>query len=261
MTIDAHNHLQSPELASYTAALPENYKRDSINFSVVNGTRESDWPLVTQIAESYPALVRPSYGLHPWYIAERSPDWNHDLENLLQSNPRALIGECGLDHWMRQPDKEGQKEIFKQHLQLAHRFERVCSIHCLKAWGNLKNLMETIGPPPKGFLLHSYSGPIEMIDHFSQMGAYFSFSGYFLIPEKAQHLERFRQIPRDRLLLETDAPSMPPPINFQQRDERTLADSSPANLTLIAKGLAHFLQVDHKELIKLTTTNSQRLYA
>jgi Tat protein secretion system quality control protein TatD with DNase activity len=65
--------------------------------------------------------------------------------------------------------------------------------------------------PSCGFLLHSYGSPLELVDSFVELGAYFSFSGYFLNENKKAKLAPFHEIPMDRLLVETDAPAMPLP--------------------------------------------------
>src|ERR1019366_5990338 len=126
-------------------------------------------------------------------------------------------------------------------LQIAAARNLPVSIHCLQAWGRLHELLRDHPRPARGFVLHSFGGPAEMIPAFAKLGAYFSFPGYFLHERKPRQRETFRQVPPDRLLIETDAPDQPLP------DEKVLhplvaADgrplNHPANLVAVYAGLA-----------------------
>ena len=178
---------------------------------VVNGTSPEDWPQVAQLAELYPELVIPSFGLHPWKTP--SPNWQQQLTSYLDTVPHACIGECGLDRWIKGYDIELQREVFTAQLDLASQRNLPLSIHCLKAWGLLIEILESRPLPQRGFLLHSYSGSAELIPRLAELGAYFSFSGYFLHQRKQNVRDAFKSVPPDRLLIETDAPDMLPPKN------------------------------------------------
>ena len=102
------------------------------------------------------------------------------------------------------------------------------TVHCLRAWGRLLELVTAEARPECGFLLHSYGGPPEMIPAFTKLGAYFSISGYFAQPRKAKQAQAFRAVPMERLLIETDAPDMLPPASLIR-----LPLSDPATGTLI----------------------------
>jgi TatD DNase family protein len=176
---------------------------------VVNGTSPEDWPQVAQLAALYPELVIPSFGLHPWKTP--SPNWQQQLTSYLDTVPHACIGECGLDRWIKGYDIELQREVFTAQLDLASQRNLPLSIHCLKAWGLLIEILESRPLPQRGFLLHSYSGSAELIPRLAELGAYFSFSGYFLHQRKQNVRDAFKSVPPDRLLIETDAPDMLPP--------------------------------------------------
>ena len=90
------------------------------------------------------------------------------------------------------------------------------------------------------------------------MGAWFSFSGYFLQPRKSKVVESFKVIPADRLLIETDAPDMMPPVEFVEREMEGM--NHPANLKRIVKGLAERLGVDVDQLAKETAENHARFF-
>jgi TatD DNase family protein len=204
---DAHNHLHDVRLASAINGL-------CVSRCVVNSTSEKDWPQVSALAKHHSWLI-PAFGLHPWYASQRTAIWFDTLRRFLDEHPNASIGEIGLDRWMRDPDIHDQELVFRQQLALSAERNIAASIHCLKAWGALEESLKNSPPPNRGFLLHSYGGSADMIRTFSKLGAYFSFSGYFAHERKAAQREVFKQIPLDRLLLETDAPDMLPPPELQ----------------------------------------------
>src|SRR5262245_6867953 len=188
---------------------------------VVNGSCEEDWPVVLSLARQCP-LVIPSFGYHPWYVKERSKDWLQKLKSFLDGIPSA-IGEIGLDRWIKNYDLPQQEEVFTWQLGFAAERNLPVSIHCLQAWGRLLELLQAGPRPQRGFLLHSYGGPQEMVAPLAKLGAYFSIPGYFAHERKVRQRETFRHVPPDRLLIETDAPDQLPP---DERNRHPLTDAN-----------------------------------
>ncbi len=102
---------------------------------VVNGSCEEDWPEVLKLAREFPQVL-PSFGYHPWYVKERTPQWQAELARFLDSVPSA-VGEIGLDRWIKDCDLALQEEMFVFQLRLAAERGLPVSIHCLQAWGPL----------------------------------------------------------------------------------------------------------------------------
>ncbi len=252
---DSHNHLQR---FSDPARIIAEMKAVGIEGCVVNGTSEEDWEQVAQLAVDFPGFVRPAFGLHPWWADKRSSDWLTMLAEMLNRFPSAALGECGLDGWVESPSLAIQREVCLPQVALARERNLPLVIHALKAWEPLFAAFEEEAPPPR-FLLHSFGGSAELVKRLAPMGAWFSFSGYFLQPRKMKMREVFKTIPRDRLLLETDAPDMLPPAEFISHplpEER----NHPANLARIAAGLAEILGMEERELRELVADNHRRFY-
>lgn len=211
---DSHNHLQDERLDGVRAEAVREVRSLGLAGMVVNGSAPDDWDGVRALADKYDFVI-PSYGVHPWYAHEAAGDWERRLQDLLEERPSA-VGEIGLDRWIKNYDLPRQEEIFLRQWRMAAALERPVTIHCLKAWGRLFDLLRAEERAPRGFLLHSYGGPQEMVKPLAELGAYFSMSGYFAHPRKAGHAETFRHVPADRLLLETDAPDMWPPEQWNE---------------------------------------------
>jgi TatD DNase family protein len=255
--IDAHNHLQDRRLGDPEAVI-ETMRRSGIVRCVANATRESDWTAVEKLHAGHPDFILPAFGIHPWHAHTASAGWQDRLTELLEKHPLSSIGECGLDGWVESPLLEIQTPVFLDQLRIARDLDRPATIHCLKAWDPLFAAFENQSPPSR-FLMHSFGGSIEIGRRLIPLGAYFSFSGYFLQPRKSKVMEMFRQLPTDRILVETDAPDMLPPGDriIHPLPENT---NHPANLAAIASAFADSLGLPPDELAGLTRGNFQSCF-
>ena len=259
---DAHNHLQDERFGDRSPDLLTACRATGLTRMVVNGACEADWPSVLALTKTH-AEILPSFGYHPWYLFERTPDWLANLKRFLDTVPSA-VGEIGLDRWKPDLPYEGQEEVFLTQLHLAAKRNLPASIHCLQAWGRMLELLQSHPRPARGFLLHSYGGPKEMVKSFADLGAYFSFPGYYAHERKERQRETFRQIPADRLLIETDAPDqrLPDELNRFPLTDLTTGKplNHPANLAAIYDYAAHLRGVSVAELAVQVEANFLRLF-
>ena len=255
--IDAHLHLQDPRLGDPAPVIGA-MRAAGVARCVVNATRESDWEAVENLADAYQGFVLPAFGIHPWHAHTAAEGWPGRLAALLEKHPHASIGECGLDGWVSSPSIAMQGPVFLTQLRLAREWQRPLSIHCLKAWGALFDAFAEEAPPPR-FLMHSFGGSIETARRLIPLGARFSFSGHFLHERKAGVVEVFRQLPENRILLETDAPDMPPPENLI-RHPLPEHRNHPANLPSIGASLAGKLGMPPETLAALTRRNATECF-
>ncbi|MAE30806.1 MAG: hydrolase TatD [Verrucomicrobiales bacterium] len=254
---DAHNHLQDDRFGGRQDELIADCADVGMTRMVVNGTREADWPTVAALAKRHDCVL-PSFGLHPWFVPERSAEWLAQLEQQLDAWPSA-VGEIGLDRWKPGLDYDGQETVFTTQLRLAAERNLPVSIHCLKSWGRLHELLRAGPLPQRGFLLHSYGGPAEMVEPLAGLGAYFSFPGAFVHERKTRQRDAFRQVPADRLLIETDAPDQPLP---EDRVTHPLGQrlNHPANIAAVYEAAAEALGQAPDHLAKRAEENFVRLF-
>ncbi len=259
---DAHNHWHHAKLAPHRREIEPELLRIGLVAAIVNGTQEGDWDHVASLAiEDQRAW--PAFGVHPWNVSDRSPHWLEKLEDMLATHRLASVGEIGLDRWIEGHNLEDQAAVFTAQLALAVKYDRPATVHCLRAWGALTEIVRHHVLPPRGFLLHAYGGSVDLTDEFVERGAYFSFSPYFLHERKTGQREVFRILPLDRLLVETDAPSLWPPAD---RNPRPLQDADgepvnhPANLDVAYAGLAEVRGCEVEELAAAVEKNFMRLF-
>ncbi len=261
---DAHNHLHDTRLAPFLDSILQRLDQLPLRGAVVNGTCQADWPQVAALAARHPWIV-PSFGLHPWHVHTRSGDWLSQLVGHLDSHPRAAVGEIGLDRWIQPHHLPTQAEVFLAQLLIAAERDLPVSIHCLKAWGALQDILRTSPLPKRGFLLHAYGGPIEMLAPLVDLGAYFSFSPYFLHARKSAQRVVFAAIPAERLLIETDAPDMAPPEALNRFPLTALDDpgtplNDPSNLLAAYEGLADIRTLSLPNLQDLVQSNYRHFF-
>lgn len=260
---DAHCHLQDKRLDEARQEALDGYAEAGVAEVVVNGTQESDWEAVDQLARKA-AVARPSFGLHPWFVDTRSAQWQESLrERLDHWGERAAIGEIGLDRWIKDYDWDAQMEVFRWQYREGARRDLPVAIHCLQAWGPLLESIQEEERSARGFLIHSYSGSAEMVERFAKLGAYFSLSGYFAHKRKKKRREAWRQVPLDRLLIETDAPDMAGPDEVSPH-KASDADGEPINhplnLPAIYRFAAELYDMDTEDLAAKVEENYQRFF-
>lgn len=260
---DAHCHPHFASLAPFLENALSVARRVGLAGAVVNGTSQADWSRVGDFCRSHD-WARPAYGIHPWQAPGRTADWEGELRALLEASPIASVGEIGLDLWVEGHDLADQTALFLRQLAIAREYRRPATIHCVRAWEPLRQCLRKHPAPEAGFLLHAYSGPENLIPFFAERGAYFSFSPSFLAERKQSRREAFRLMPRERILIETDAPDLGPPAD---RNPRPLTEAAtgkplnhPANLDLSLESLAFILALEPSATAALTAENWRRLF-
>jgi TatD DNase family protein len=260
---DAHNHLQDERFGGRQSELTSACQRVGIVRMVINGSCEDDWSAVSALAREHPDLVLPSFGLHPWYVRERTSYWQENLVECLDQLP-AAVGEVGLDRWKQDLPYNDQEAVFLWQLDLAAQRNLPISIHCLRSWGRLFDLLRSHVRPARGFLLHSYGGPRELVGPLARLGAYFSFPGAFAHERKTRQHNAFLAVPAERLLIETDAPDQLLPAELVSHPLNDPTDARPinhpANLANVYAFAARLLGMSLSELILLIEANFNRLF-
>lgn len=274
---DAHQHFHFEPLTPHRAKIVKDLHAVGLRKAVVNATNEEEWPVVAALAREYHWVV-PSHGVHPWDCGDRKPGWLEKLRAALAADPAAGIGEIGLDRWIIngvRPDDPRiagirvaplteQIEVFAAQLALAAEFNRAASIHCVQAFGAVLETLQKSPRAKRGFLLHGYGGPAEMVRTFVDLGAYFSFNIELEGTRHHQRRENFRHIPLDRLLVETDAPTKPPTPECNRFPLPPGPDghaiNHPANIVVAYEALAKLRGLTVDELTAQVEQNFTRLF-
>jgi TatD DNase family protein len=227
------------------------------------GVSEADWDALAALASREPE-IHPSFGLHPWHVLEAGPSWRERLAALLEAWPGAGVGEAGLD--LARPgiaSPETQEQALRAQIALARELGRPLSLHGVRAWGRLLEILREFGHHAPGLLCHGFSGASDLIPHFSTLNVFFSFPATLTRHRATRVHAAARAAPLDRLLVETDAPDIPPivgdPASLPRgRDGRPI--NAPANLLVVLDALAITRGEDAARLGERTAENAARLF-
>jgi len=260
--IDAHCHVQDGALASFLDDVLARARRAGVVGIISNGTEPADWQRLSDLAAA-DAAIWPCYGVHPWGVGRCEAGWFERLEEMMRHGPAdrpPAVGEIGLDRYVTPRDEALQEAVFRRQLALARRLDRPAMLHVVRAWPWLTKGLEDC-PPPAKFLLHAFTGPVEVVAPLAKLGAYFSVGPAAVAPGRERAWRALRVVPRDRLVIETDAPDFHPRgLEPRLRDETGKPLNEPANLPHVLTGLATALDIPSAELAEMTTDNAKRLW-
>lgn len=258
LLIDAHCHVHDEAFATDRQAVLNRARERGVGFFLCNGTSERDWDAVSGLAAADESVL-PAYGLHPWYIQHRSPEWRERLERLL-AGVAVPVGEVGLDRFLRERDERDMERVFREQLSLARRLERPVFIHCVRAFDWLLEVLRSEPDLPWGMLIHACAAPLPAMHELAARGAFFSFAGTVLHPNNRRGREALVAAPLERLLLETDSPDLPPPPQYRlATPDGGRYRNEPANLPAIVREVARLRGLDEGEFRTRLRENARRL--
>jgi TatD DNase family protein len=219
----------------------------------------ADWPALISQNDNYGIELYYCIGVHPYALGAITPAEDEDhlaalREQLERADPRLrAIGECGLDFRASAPctDRERQQTVLRAHVELARETGLPLVLHCVSATGPLYELLSERPIPPS--VLHSYSGSPEMAHRFAALGHYISFSGSVTRPGAKRVAAAARAIPKDRILIETDAPDQTP-------EGRGAVPCEPAFVVDVARRIATLRSTTLEQIAAQTFDNACRVY-
>jgi TatD DNase family protein len=206
------------------------------------------------LAKAYPNVYA-TIGVHPNDITSDWPLRYQELTTLLANNQEQIIGigECGLDYFHHPEHHVAQKQAFHDHIKLALKHNLPLIIHTRDAWTDFFEVMEHYRHEPIKGVLHCFSGNQEILDRLHDTPWYFGLGGIITYPKNNELREIIKKIPLTKILLETDAPFLPPqPFRGKQ--------NHPAYIQLIARQLAQIRSIDYETIAQQTTANAQKLF-
>ncbi len=255
--IDTHCHLDVPRFDVDRAQVLERAWAAGVERLVVPAIGPGAWEALLDWPAREPR-VQVALGIHPQLLPElpATDDDRHlsRLDELLGRGVACAVGECGLDGpSAERAPMDRQLAVLKAHFELAKKHALPVLVHCLRAHPPLERLLKAEGPPPRGVLLHSYSGSHELVKTYAKLGCWFSFTGPVTFAEARRPLDAVRAVPIDRLLVESDAPDQAPVPHRGQRNE-------PAYLGRVIEAMAKALDRPAAELTAQLVENTQRFF-
>ena len=222
---------------------------------MIPGADFNDLPQAVALAEKYKEVYF-SVGIHPYDI----DSYDENIMNKYVTHPKCIaIGECGLDYFRLPEDEdekianvEKQKEVFISQIEFAKKVKKPLIIHIREASNDSRQILIDYNAKEVGGVLHCYNASEHLLP-LSEHNFYFGIGGVLTFKNAKKLVEVLPKIPKDKLLIETDAPYLTPHPHRGERNE-------PYYTTFVAQKMAELLELSQEDIEDLTTNNAKKLF-
>lgn len=248
--IDVHTHLNMLEMTP-EEALSE-AKKSGVTNVITIGTCEEDMPKVMELAKKFYPVVGCTLGVHPHEAEEYTEDVEKWIRLRAGEKEVVAIGETGLDYYRNNAPKDVQIAAFESQLRIAEDFGLPVEIHTRDAEEDTAKILKEFKGRVRG-LLHCFTGTWQLASVGLDCGWDISISGVVTFKNAEALRDVVRQVPLDRLHVETDAPFLAP-VPFRGKKNQ------PAWVTRTAEAVAELKGVTLEQLSQATRANARRLF-
>lgn len=216
--IDSHAHYDDESFDSDRAEVFSQIQEEGV-VGILNCSSTYDSVGKTNNLTKEYNFIYGALGIHPENANELTDERLENIKKLIKSNKRIVaVGEIGLDYyWDENPPKEVQKEVFIKHMKLAEELNKPVIIHDRDAHADTIEIMKMF-PNVKG-VVHCFSGSVEFARECVKLGYYIGITGVITFKNAKKLVEVVRDVPLDKLLVETDCPYMAPEPNRGKRNK------------------------------------------
>ncbi len=247
MLIDTHCHLDAEEFGDTQADIVREALAVGVTRIVVPSVARANFDIVHALCEQHPSCS-PAYGIHPMYTDTAMPDDLLVLRDYLQQHHPTAVGEIGMDFFINHYDQARQEFFFVEQLKLAREFDLPVLLHIRKATDTiLKHLRQH---KVRGGIAHAFNGSRQQAEEFIKLGFKLGFGGAMTYQRATKLRELATTLPLESIVLETDAPDIPP--DFLARGE----PNKPEYIARIAQTLAELRHTTTEIIGQATTHNA-----
>jgi len=251
--IDSHCHIDMPQFDADRDEVVARARQAGLAEMLVVGEVDEGDALQRslRVAESYglPATA----GVHPHQARLAEAATYDEISGLAREKRIVAIGEIGLDFHYDYSPRETQREVFRRQIRLARDVGLPIVVHSREADDETAGILEEEGARETGGVIHCFTGGLDLARRSLDLGLLISFSGILAFPRSEVIQQVAREVPEDRLLVETDAPFLAPPPHRGKRNE-------PAFVVEVARKLAALRGVSEQALGDAAQRNYARLF-
>lgn len=252
MLIDSHAHLDGESFDEDRDALIKSFKDSGVEAVVVPGSDMESSRKIVELVKVYENIYG-AVGVHPHEVAGLTESDIDELRKLAGNGKIVAIGEIGLDYYYEYSPRDVQKEYFRKQIALAKELELPIIVHERDAAQDVFQIIREEADGKLTGVIHCYSGSIELAREYIKLGFYISFAGPVTFKNAKKPKEVSKEIPLERLLVETDSPYMTPvPYRGKRND--------PTYVRYVAEEIAALKGISFEELAKQTTLNAKKLF-
>lgn len=252
MLFDTHAHLNAEQFDTDLEEVITRAKAEEVERIVVVGFDKPTITRAMELIEEYD-FIYAAIGWHPVDAIDMTEEDLSWIKELSSHEKVVAIGEMGLDyHWDKSP-KDVQKEVFRKQIALAKEVNLPIIIHNRDATEDVVTILKEEGAEEVGGIMHCFTGSAEVARQCMDMNFYISFGGPVTFKNAKKPKEVAKEIPNDRLLIETDCPFLTPHPFRGKRNE-------PSYVKYVAEQLAELKGLTYEEIASITTENAKRLF-
>lgn len=251
MLVDSHCHLNFPELAENLPLIKNAMQENQVGHALCISVTLPDFPQVLALAETNENFYA-TVGVHPDYEDITEPTVDELIR--LANHPKVIgIGETGLDYFRLTGDLEWQRMRFRTHIRAAIACNKPLIIHTRNAAADTIRIMREEGAQQVGGVMHCFTESLDVAMEAIELGFYISFSGIVTFKNATLIKEVAKQVPLNRILVETDSPYLAP-IPFRGKTNQ------PSYVKYVAEEIAKLREISFDELAAATTQNFFNLF-
>lgn len=247
MLIDTHCHLDAAEFDADREAVHAAARAAGVETIVVPAVEVSAFARTRETVLRYPGCVA-AYGIHPLYVMQAADNDLAALRQWLLAERPVAVGEIGLDLYVTDIDPARQEHFFVEQLRLARDFDLPVLLHVRRAVDAVLKQLRRF--KVRGGIAHAFNGSRQQADEFIKLGFALGFGGAMTYAGSTRIRELARHLPLEAIVLETDAPDIPPAWLNGSRN-------TPAELPRIAAVLAELRELPVAELVQRTAANAR----
>jgi TatD DNase family protein len=251
MLIDSHCHLDFAKFDGDREEVISRAREEGVEFIVNVGTSLEGSKKSVELAEKY-EFIYATIGIHPHEAGKVEEDDYRVLEGLAEQGKVVAVGETGLDYYRNPTSRDKQKENFRRQIILARKLKLPLMVHNREADEDTLSLLQEGRAGEVGGILHCFSGSPALARECLDLGFYISVAGQITYPNAQSLREAVRELPTDRLLIETDSPFLAPQAQRGKRNE-------PAFVRYVAGELARLHHLSLEDIARITVSNAKHL--
>ena len=252
--IDSHAHIQGPEYASELEAVVKRAREAGVEkIVVVGGAGDlSSNQAAVGLAETHSPLYA-TVGMHPHDAKDVGEDEFEQLQALTAKPEVIAVGETGLDFYYDHSPRELQRNVFARFIRMARETQLPLVVHERDAFRDCRELLRSESGGEVRGVIHCFTGTYEAAREYLDLGFYLSFTGIITFKNARPLREVVRELPLERILVETDSPYLTPVPHRGKRNE-------PAYVRLVAEAVAQIKGITLEEVARTTSENVRALF-
>jgi TatD DNase family protein len=250
MLFDSHAHLNDERFDEDRDELIKSLREKNVDLVVNPGADIETSKSAVELSNKYD-FIYAAVGVHPHDVSELDDSAIKTLREMATKNNKVVaIGEIGLDYYYDHSPREAQKEWFKKQILLANELKLPIIIHDRDAHADTFDIIKEYKSDEIGCVLHCYSGSVELAREYIKMGCYISIPGTVTFKNSRKVREVAREIPLNKLFIETDSPYMAPEPHRGKRND-------PSLVAFVADKIAQEKGISYEEVCEKTKENAK----